>query len=232
MKKYKYIFFDLDHTLWDFEKNSSLVLKDLFEEHQISSTGENITLEAFLEEYEKVNHQLWALYNKDEISKEDLRDSRFTTVIRNLGGNPDLISANLGEVYLEKSPHMPHVFPNTFETLEALKSQYPLYIITNGFEEVQHIKMEASKLAPYFEAVFTSEKAGYKKPHKGIFNFAMETIEAQPEECIMIGDNFDTDIAGAKKAQIDHIFFNPTRKKHGKKIQHEVHDLIQILDIL
>ncbi|BDC98429.1 YjjG family noncanonical pyrimidine nucleotidase [Persicobacter psychrovividus] len=232
MKKYKYVLFDLDHTLWDFEKNSTLVLEQLFTTHKLHQLGNDLSFERFIEEYTKVNHQLWQLYNKDEISKEELRDSRFEKVLTNLGVEPDRIPQGLGLQYLEKSPHMPHVFPNTYETLDYLKGRYPMAIVTNGFEEVQHIKMASSKLTDYFKYVVTSELAGYKKPHKGIFNHTLELLGATAEECIMIGDSFESDIEGAKKAKIDHVYFNPNKIKHRKKIQHEIHNLIELKELL
>ncbi|PIB36726.1 noncanonical pyrimidine nucleotidase, YjjG family [Reichenbachiella sp. 5M10] len=234
-KTYKYIFFDLDHTLWDFDGNAKQVLRDLYELHDLARLGV-VSSEHFIERFFETNDALWAQYNVGEIDKFYLRNQRFRLVFENAGALMSLISESFlkefNKQFLQGNPKQNRLMPGTIEVLNYLHTKYPLFIITNGFEEVQSIKMENSKIDGYFDRIITSEKAGFKKPFAGIFNYAMKWSGANAEESIMIGDNLDTDIKGARDYGMDQVYFNPERKPHQEEVTHEIQQLDELLGIL
>lgn len=229
-KKYKHIFFDLDHTLWDFEKNSSEVLSQLYDEHHLKAFLP-FSKESFLAQFKITNDHLWSLYNTRTISKENLRDSRFNLIFSALAFRNDVLSKRISSEYLRRCPEMPYTFPFTREVLTYLKNekQYELHILTNGFEDVQHLKLNAARISQYFSEVITSDIAGYQKPEKGYFSYALTKTLGKCEECVMIGDNLEVDIIGARNATIDQIYFNPKRVKHKETITYEISCLSELL---
>jgi len=206
--KYKHLFFDLDNTLWDFGKNSRATFNELFQNYlldqkQISS------VEVFFDVYAGHNTRLWSLYRDNLITKEELRDTRFLITLQEFGINDIELADKLSEEYVSRSPKKGILFPGTIETLDVLKPRFQLHIITNGFEEIQHVKLEFSGLKKYFDNLITSEQAGSKKPDAKIFNFALEQAGAKAEESLMIGDDLEVDIIGAKTIGMDTVFFDP-----------------------
>ncbi|NME71694.1 YjjG family noncanonical pyrimidine nucleotidase [Flammeovirga aprica] len=201
----KHIFFDLDHTLWDFEKNSEETLIALFEKYEIGKLGTSV--EEYLVAYKTTNHELWALYNFDKVTKEDIRLRRFPMVFEKLGIDVKHCPPNIGDEYLEICPTKPHLMEGTIPLLEALKEKYTLHIITNGFDKTQAIKLSSTGLGKYFEVVVTSESCGAKKPFPAIFQYALDQAGASKEESVMIGDNPVTDIKGAKDFGLKTIYF-------------------------
>ncbi len=231
MKKYKHIFFDLDHTLWDFKTNSRLTLSEIYNEFELVNQG---VLEEsnFIEIYEKYNHKMWADYRNGKMSKETLRVERFRQSLSHLGVKDKKLSLDIGEYYVANSPLKTTLFPGSIEVLTTLKSKYVLHIITNGFEEIQGIKMYESRLTQFFDEVITSEQAGTKKPHPAIFNFSLKKANAVAHESLMVGDNQLVDIEGAKKAGMDGVFFNPENEETIINPTYEVQELKQLLDFL
>ncbi len=189
----RHVFFDLDHTLWDFETNSDKTFAYIFERNRVA-----IDLESFTETYRPINRKYWKLFREDKVSKSDLRYSRLREAFDALEfeAGDDLIHT-LSEEYIAYLSLNNQLFAHALEVLEYLRKKYSLHIITNGFEEVQHRKLASSRLEPYFEHVVTSENVGVKKPDPRIFQYAMEKAEARPTESIMIGDNYEADIQGA-----------------------------------
>jgi len=187
------LFFDLDHTLWDFEKNSDLAFKKVFGKQNIT-----IDLNSFLKVYKPLNLQYWKLYREEKISKDELRYGRLKNTFDaiNYSISDDLIDIIAVE-YIDSLPDFNHLFEYTFEILEYLKDKYQLHIITNGFEEIQIKKMESSNILHYFNSVITSESVGVKKPNPRVFYHALEVAKAKKENSIMIGDNLEADVLGA-----------------------------------
>jgi putative hydrolase of the HAD superfamily len=224
-KKFSCIFFDLDHTLWDFEKNSEETLLELFNEHALAEKGVT-SFKDFHHQFKKINAELWHLYDHGRITSEVIREQRFKQILAAFNvHNQDLIQ-ELSYQYLHTCPKKGHVIPGAIETLEYLqRCGYPLSIITNGFEEIQHMKLTSGKLTSYFSNVITSQQAGHKKPAREIFDYAMEINEVQAHEAIMIGDNLLTDIAGARNASIDTVYFNPDKVTHNEEVTLEIHQL-------
>lgn len=203
-KHIKHIFFDLDHTLWDFDKNSGLTFEKIFGIHNV-----DINLNEFLDVYEPINFKYWKLYREEKITKPELRYGRLNDAFTKLNFSVDdrLIDV-LAYDYIEYLTTFSHVFDGAHEVLEYLKDKYELHIITNGFEEAQERKMLASNLKSYFKTVTNSEMVGVKKPNPKIFNFALQTAKAIPKESIMIGDNIEADISGAINVGMDAIYFD------------------------
>jgi putative hydrolase of the HAD superfamily len=191
--KIEHIFFDLDHTLWDFEKNSALTFNKIFLENKI-----NLEIDDFLKVYVPLNLKYWKLYRNEKISKEDLRYERLKKSFDAISYNvSDAMIDKLATEYMDNLSSFNHLFEGAIELLDYLKEKYTLHIITNGFEEIQSKKMINSKLYPYFEQIITSESVGVKKPDSRVFNFALKVSKATKENSIMIGDSLEADIHGA-----------------------------------
>lgn len=208
------VFFDLDHTLWDFDKNSSLAFKEVF-----LNNGIHLSLEDFLKVYIPKNLEFWKLYQEDRISKENLRYLRLKDTFDLLGYKVDDITINkLSDDYLLNLPKNNYLVNNTIEILEYLKPKYQLHIITNGFEEAQKAKLVNSKIDHFFTHVINSDMAGVKKPNPLIFKMALNKAKAMPGNTIMIGDSYEADIIGASNVGMKAIHF----EVHKTNVKHNV----------
>lgn len=208
MTKYKHLFFDLDHTLWDYDRNVQESLAELFELYKLQDLGIP-TSEVFFCAFNEVNYKLWALFNVGEIDKENLRNQRFKRIFEHLGVDGLAVPLDMEEDFMFRTSSKPHLFPHSKETLTYLQHKYELHIITNGFNESQAAKMSSSGLTSFFKMIITSETMGHRKPDKRIFEYAMAKLDTDPSSCLMIGDNPDSDILGAQNAGIDQVLFNP-----------------------
>ena len=231
MKKYTHLFFDLDHTLWDYDINTREANEELYKLFNFSKWS-FFTFDDFLSMFHEVNNYLWDKFNHGRIEKMELRNIRFKMILEKLGVNEDDIPEGIDEKYLEIAPIKPNVMPFTHEILDYLKPNYHLHIISNGFDDVQHAKLKASKIHHYFDKIVTSDSSGYRKPQKGIFDYAMSEVNATIQNSLMIGDNIETDIIGAQNAVMDQVYFNPERIKHDLKVTFEIDSLKQIRNIL
>ena len=201
--KVKHVFFDLDHTLWDFEKNSEITFQLIFEKHRIP-----FEIKSFVEVYKPINLKYWNMYRNNKISSENLRHERLKEVFSLLGytydrGLIDLIA----EEYINYLSQQFHLFPYTTSILDYLSEKYELHIITNGFETIQHKKLKSSKIDHYFKTVTTAEGSGYKKPDSRIFDYALNSAKAHKTESLMIGDSLEADIQGAKDFGMHAVYF-------------------------
>ena len=227
----KHIFFDLDRTLWDFEKNSHTTLLQLISHFNLIDKGVD-TPESFIKKYKIHNTKLWGLYREDKIKKEELRSKRFLMTLAEYGIDDKNLAEQFGLAYIKQSPLQTNLFPFSHEVLSYLQNKYTLHIITNGFEEVQYIKLAAADLKQYFDVVVTSEKAGVKKPNTQIFEFALEQANAKAEQSIMIGDDLAVDVLGAEKVGMQGIYFNPNKKEHKLEVVHEIFCLSELMTLL
>jgi len=227
----KHIFFDLDRTLWDFDKNSDDTLHELFRDYKLS---ERLKTDAsqFIEHYKMINEALWGQYREGKITKENLRTERYAQTFASYGVVDEALSLSFGNAYIKRCPLKTTLFPGTIELLEELTvKKYGLHIISNGFREVQPIKMKASGLTPFFEVVMTSERAECKKPGTDIFLKAMAEAGAQAHESIMIGDHYEVDVLGAENVGMKAVLFDPNgiyAKVSHRKIN-QLRDLIPFL---
>ncbi|MEY3565516.1 MAG: hypothetical protein RJA23_1686 [Bacteroidota bacterium] len=230
MKTYKHVFFDLDHTLWDYDRNVRESLLELFQIYTLQDLGIS-TFEQFFSSFHTVNYQLWDDYNLGKIDKQGLRKERFPRIFTHAGGNAAAIPAHFEEDFMHRTSSKPHLFPYSKEILDYLKKKYRVHLITNGFNESQAKKMNSSGLNGYFELIVTSETTGHKKPDPRIFYYALEQLQADAKTCLMIGDNPNSDILGAQRAAIDQVFFNPEEKESPIPATYEIRHL-QELELL
>lgn len=211
----KHIFFDLDRTLWDFDKNSALALEELYLESNLSQFIRSF--EQFHKVYLNKNKSLWIKYAQGKLSKEALRYERFRSTFHKLGVfNEDLVLF-FGDEYVNRSPKQTAMLPHAKNTLEDLKDMgFNLHIITNGFYEVQHIKLKYSNIHHHFDIILCSEEAGVNKPHRLIFNKAMELANAKAINSLMVGDDYRADIVGSLRSGMQAIWFQPNLNRKSK----------------
>jgi putative hydrolase of the HAD superfamily len=226
-KNIEHIFFDLDHTLWDFDLNSKLAYQQIFNEHQLS-----LDLDTFIEVYVPLNLQYWRMFRQNKISKEDLRFQRLKTAFNACNYLVEDHQIHLfADLYIEYLPRYNHLFDGCIELLEILKDKCRLHLITNGFNEVQHHKIKNAGLEKYFDVVLTAEAAGVKKPAPEIFHMALNMAQATLKNSLMIGDSYEADIKGAQEVGLPTIWFHTTGEPAPKN-EVMVHRLIDIYPLL
>ena len=219
----KDVFFDLDHTLWDFDKNSELTFEGIFNRNH-----PEIETKEFIEKYVPINQACWKLYQYDQISHEELRYNRLKhsfDAINYFISDKEI--EDISNDYIQFLPEYNHLFDGTMELLEYLKPKYNLHIITNGFADVQFRKLNNSKIASYFLTVTNSEMAGVKKPNPIIYDYALDLAKAKKENSIMIGDSLDADVQGALDAGLDAIYFNENNSDAGNHIK-QINHLLEL----
>ena len=205
---YKDLFFDLDHTLWDFETNSKETIQELYNTHRLEALG-IVDFDGFYNTYSAHNHRLWDRYTKGFIKQEELRWKRVYLSLLDFKVANEPLAKEIAQAYLEILPNKKHLFPYTIEILDYLKQKdYKMHLITNGFESVQFKKIKNSGIADYFIEVITSESSNSLKPHKDIFEYALRNANATIAESIMIGDNESADIQGGINIGMDTVFVN------------------------
>lgn len=228
----KHIFFDLDRTLWDFEKNTTNVLYHIYENTpELKNIGSKFQ---FVKRYKSNNNLCWSAYYRGKISKEQLRLKRFQLTLENYYINNVKLAITLNEKYVDLGPKQTGLLSNTNEVLEYLKSKkYTLHIITNGFTESQLKKLETNNISKYFDTITCSDEVGHHKPDKKIFEIALNKANANNKESVYIGDNFHVDVKGAKNANITPIYFNPKEKKSFSKNSeyYTINNLIELKQI-
>lgn len=211
----KHIFFDLDRTLWDFDKNSETALKILFEQERLHTYISDF--EVFHKEYKNRNQALWIRYGKGKITKDELRYERFRSTFKKLGIHNEVLVRNFGDGYVEISPKQTCLKPFAKNVLMDLKDMnFNLHIITNGFAEVQSIKMNCAGLDPFFDAIICSEDIGHNKPDKRIFHHAFLKSGASKEVSLMVGDDYKADIMGALNAGMKAIWYDSENYRKSK----------------
>ena len=217
------VFFDLDHTLWDFDKNSALTFEKIFKINAV-----NVNSKEFLTHYEPINLEYWKLYREEKIDKASLRFGRLNDAFLAINTvlERELIH-KLSEDYITHLTTFNHLFENTIEILDYLRLKYNLHIITNGFKEVQHKKLSQSNIDHYFKTVTNSEMVGVKKPNPQIFNYAIDLAKTSVNQSIMIGDNYEADILGAHNIGMDTIFFNVNNQNVDSNIK-QIDNLIHL----
>lgn len=228
---YRHIFFDLDHTIWDFDRNAEETLIELYEVYALKDLGVSCST-TFIDIYTKNNHELWASYHIGKISKEELRQTRFKKTFLDLGLAPEIIPLDFEDDYVRICPTKTNLFPEAHETLEYLSSKYQLHLISNGFKESTELKIERTGLAKYFENIIISEVIGINKPDKAIFQFALDSAGAEVHESLMIGDSIEADIRGAQAFGMDAIYFNPGNKPTPPDVKREIAHLRELKEIL
>jgi YjjG family noncanonical pyrimidine nucleotidase len=245
LKKYKHLFFDLDGTLWDLRRNTRAALTILFDKYKTELSS--IDFEAFFKRYHFHNDKVWALYRNNLIEKEVLRYVRFERAFNDTGfvGSAELIR-NFSDDFMEICPRQPHTIEGTHELLKYCFGKYDMHIITNGFIEVQGHKMNAANLNSYFTHMINSEHCGVRKPHPEIFEYALNKAGADKSSSLMIGDDWDADILGARDFGMDQAYLTTTddmlselneenghdKIRHNYKPTYAIKSLHELMDIL
>ncbi|MFO8001153.1 MAG: YjjG family noncanonical pyrimidine nucleotidase [Marinilabilia sp.] len=228
MPSYKHLFFDLDHTIWDFHTNQIVTLKKLFQDYRLERYFKDF--DDFFERYMPINLDLWQQYKYGWIPKKDIKVGRFYKTFRGAGLDDLKTAENFANEFVRGNSEQTGVIPHTFDVLEYLKQkQYHLHIITNGFREAQHTKMDRSGLTPYFENIFISEDIGASKPDQRFFEHVIKTVSARKDESLVIGDSLENDIKGARDSGLDHVFFNPQQTAHTEKVFKEITSLKELI---
>ncbi len=226
--KYKHLFFDLDHTLWDFDANAKLTLQDLYQTLKLEERGVD-DFDRFYRQYLGHNTRLWARYRNGFIKQAELRVKRMQLSLLDFKIGDEVLAKEMSQRFLEMLPTRNMLFPHAVEILEYLTAKnYRLHLITNGFEDVQHHKINNSKINHYFDKVVTSEGSNSLKPNKEIFDFALAATGAQKDESIMLGDDLEADIMGAANAGLDQVYINHVNKSPDFKPTYTVYALKEL----
>ncbi len=223
----KHLFFDLDHTLWDFDKNAEETLQELFILYRFPELGIS-SFDSFIESYTRNNQRVWALYHNGKIDKDELRRARFADTFRELGVDPGLFPLSFETDYLRLCPHKTNLFPGTHEILSYLKENYTLHLISNGFKDAAEIKVEKTAIKGYFSQIIISEDVGVHKPHPDIYQFSILAARTTKGDSVMIGDSIEADIRGAQAFGMDAIYFNPNKLEQPSDVKHSITELLEL----
>jgi len=226
------VFFDLDHTLWDFDANSREALADLYAAFNLRAVG-IVDEDQFVAEYEVHNAECWALHRAGSMHREVLRVERFARTLRDFGIDNLGIAEQLATAYIEISPSKTRLMPGSKEILDYIQTRgHRLHILTNGFREVQHRKLDGSGLRKYFDGVFTSEEIGVGKPHPEAFMRALTHVQAHPSSSWMIGDSLEADILGAEQVGLTTVLYHPADRPKPLAPQHTITHLLDLKQLL
>jgi putative hydrolase of the HAD superfamily len=219
----KALFFDWDHTLWDHDLNAREVLLDLANEYELA-----IEPLSYWASFEKINTSLWDQYAAGEISQAELRETRFVRFFQEL--RIEGPSSEFGDKYLERAPRKTNLMPGAFEVIQDLAVHFPLYILTNGFDDIQYVKIEGAGMRSFFQEIITSQQVGTKKPSPLFYAYALERAGIKAEEALMIGDHVEADVRGALNVGIPAIHYNPFSL--ATDLPHEIQHLDELRGLL
>ncbi|MEQ8324150.1 MAG: YjjG family noncanonical pyrimidine nucleotidase [Vicingaceae bacterium] len=229
--KYTDLFFDLDRTLWDFDRNSRETLLEIHLEFKLAEVI-RADFETFHAVFAEKNLALWRELRGGNNAKEELRTRRFTDTIFHFNNQDWKLARKMSQYYLDVCPYKQHLVSGSQEVLDYLTQKYNLHLITNGFGDSQRIKLKESQLEKYFDQVIISDETPYRKPMRAIFNFALEKAQTQASRSVMIGDDLSKDILGAKKAGIDQVYFaKVSGRRPPFKPTYEITDLSELMTL-
>lgn len=230
--KYQHLFFDLDHTLWDFERNSSESLTDIYHQSCLQEYGVT-SLDLFISSFLRINTELWDAFDRGKLHHSYIRENRFKMVFTEMGVECPQNHVELGELYLQTLPQKKHLLEGALDLLDYVTTKgYSIHIITNGFNDIQAKKIASSGIGHYFKNVVTFETANAKKPDPKIFAYALELANASNTDSIMIGDNWIADILGAKQVGLDTVYLNPAGLQFDEKPTYDIRRLEELIPIL
>lgn len=219
----KAIFLDWDHTLWDHDLNAKEVLLDLAAEYALA-----IEPLSYWATFEKINNALWDQYAAGEISQAELRETRFVRFFQELRVEGPAVE--FGDKYLERAPRKTNLMPGAFEVIQDLAAHFPLYILTNGFDDIQYVKIEGAGMRGFFQEIITSQQVGTKKPSPLFYEYALERAGILAEDALMIGDHVEADVRGALNVGIPAIHYNPFSIETD--LPHEIQHLDELRALL
>ncbi|MFM1914002.1 MAG: hypothetical protein RIR51_1855 [Bacteroidota bacterium] len=223
----KAIFFDWDHTLWDAETNAVDTLSELFFEFKLKEKFQ-VEFSEFQLHFQKINDRLWKEYQLGDLSQEELRNSRFKMVFENFQILED--SDNFSNHFLYRNPRKKKLMAGAKDLVELLSNQFQLFILTNGFDEIQQIKVGESDIANYFQKIYTPKNTGFKKPNPNFFEFVLKDTKLKKDEVVMVGDNLEVDILGAENVGIKAIHYTPTQDTNFK--ENKIKYLLELQELL
>jgi putative hydrolase of the HAD superfamily len=229
--KYTHLFFDLDHTLWDFDRASEETWRVLWAEHELD-TRIPAGFDAFFPVYCGHNDRMWERFRNGFMKREELRWKRVWHSFLDFKLYDTDLAHRLSTAYLELLPTQRFLMPAAKELLEYCRDKFSMHLITNGFETTQRLKLRHSGIAEYFGEIFTSERCSSIKPQPEIFHFAMATCGADCERSLMIGDALDIDIKGAMGVGMDTAYYNPKALPHSEKPTYELRELGELIAVL
>lgn len=229
--KYKHLFFDLDHTLWDFDTASEQTWQALYAKYNLVEFG-IMDFDAFFKTYCDHNDRMWARFRSGLMNREELRWKRIRNTLIDFKVYDKPLALALSAAYLELLPTQAVLMPSARELLDHCKERYALHLLTNGFEATQRLKLQHVGIDGYFTEIITSEQSNSMKPHPEIFRYALRAIGAACPDCLMIGDALDIDVQGAMDVGIDAVYYNPHRKPHARKPTYEVAHLEELIALL
>ena len=227
-KSKSHLFFDLDHTLWDYETSSNETLAALWMKYKINENG--VSQNNFINKFSEINEALWRQLHAGEINKDVIRKERFPTILKELAIGDQSIANEMQAEYIAICPTKPYLIDGALELLASLSGRYGLHIITNGFDEIQSVKLKSSGIEHFFDEIITSGVAGFQKPDKKIFDFALKKVATNSSESLMIGDNPISDIEGAYLAGMEQVFFNPHNQLCPIKPTLEIKSLRELME--
>ena len=231
MQRYKNLFIDLDDTLYDFSAASREAFNETYELLHYARYFDSC--DQYMSIYSPYNHELWRIYGDGKITKEELNRRRFSHPLEVAGVNDEELAARFCREALSRIPTKGNLVPGAVELLEYLRPKYRMFILSNGFVELQSRKMAAAGIDRYFDGIILSEEIGINKPRPELFEYALKKTASLLEESIMIGDMFDTDIKGAANIGMEQIYFNQKNEQgHTFTPTYEVKELLQIREIL
>ena len=230
------LFFDLDRTLWDFDRNSREALEEIFLEIAQPNLPQAKTAAEFIPVYEAENEKCWKAYREGRITKEELRPLRFHKALEGLGipafDGMETLAEAMGTAYVQRAPFRTALFDGAIDVCRALKARgHRMFILTNGFEEVQHIKVNRSGLEPFFDGVFTSDTLGFKKPHPECFAKGLALAGSSAERAVMIGDDWECDVDGAIQAGWEAVHFDPHQPAEPSSNPRRISALSTLLEL-
>lgn len=226
----KHIIFDLDDTIWDYQRNSNETLNELHLSFNINQHGVNS--DSFKNTFREVNNQLWEDFDKGVISRDVIRKQRFPKIFDKLSLDLNGVAMQMQDSFMQICSAKPSLVAGAQKVLDRFKSKYDFHILSNGFDEIQFLKLKAAGVEHYFDKVITSGRAGFRKPEPEIFEFTLNEIGAKPEECVMIGDNPLSDIEGAHRYGIDQVYYNVHNKECAISPTYTIYDFNELVHIL
>lgn len=230
MPSYSHLYFDLDHTLWDFETNARETLAELYDEFALEERGA-VTVDQYITDYETRNAWCWAQYRAGKLDRDNLRVARFQYLLDQYNIEDKGLAYTLSDEYLNRCPLKPHLMPHARESLDYLREKYVLHLITNGFRHTQYTKLRTSRLQDYFDTITTSEEAGVLKPNPQMFHFALNQASVTSKDAIYIGDHIEVDVKGSRAAGLDQVYFNPKKVVHEEPVTFEINCLSELQEI-
>jgi len=218
MSRYTHLFFDLDDTLWDFQANAYESLVDLFDQHQLNRYF--TTFDQFYQLYTIRNNELWVLYGAGSVTKDFLSIERFSYPLQSVGVHNKSFARLLNADFLKNMTTKTQLIPHAQEVLEELCAQgYVMTIVSNGFRDVQYDKLRNSRLIPYFDTIVLSEEVGFMKPDARFFQYALDKNKVTAQKVLLVGDNYEADILGARRFGIDALYFDRNSKERIRQVQ-------------